>query len=410
MAMSLADEHANISDDPAEQPDVEAMLSDDIDFDAVVRLNHWQSPSEYYQTVPERTQAVVSSVVASDERLRDELRYEYLPRLLEEETLLAWKRADPDYINLLRQKFLLAGKVVAADATISRYETLSLVGAQIAISRVGYHQRSPNQYASNLMYWGQEVPKQPTAKEVVEALRSRGKKLKEKLPSLVLDALSKYMERRVLLEVPEGTFKFIQGPMFPHAMLSGLGYRHAMMTCLDLIAQLIDDGNYATIVSKDSHRDLELLGIALDAGEYLIVRDGVEVLNAYLYGDGADGSKANYTSQPVEKYGGKSQLQVFGDFQKQYGPKVVQGILRAHPMSRPYVFYCNRDRVDEAVHLLLADAAHTGPRGFPMLLDLADQYCSGAFKASEYTSRMNAEFARAAGGSGLYQSERTTRD
>jgi hypothetical protein len=70
----------------------------------------------------------------------------------------------------------------------------------------------------------------------------------------------------------------------------------------------------------------------------------------------------------------------------------------------------NRDRVDEAVHLLLADAAHTGPRGFPMLLDLADQYCSGAFKASEYTSRMNAEFARAAGGSGLYQSERTTRD
>jgi hypothetical protein len=45
-----------------------------------------------------------------------------------------------------------------------------------------------------------------------------------------------------------------------------------------------------------------------------------------------------------------------------------------------------------------------------MLLDLADQYCAGAFKASEYTNRMNTAFAKAAGGSGIYYSERSTRD
>jgi len=79
-------------------------------------------------------------------------------------------------------------------------------------------------------------------------------------------------------------------------------------------------------------------------------------------------------------------------------------------MSPPFVFYCNEDRLHEAVHMLLADAANTGARGFPLLIDLADQYCSNAFRASEYTNRLNAEFARASGGSGMYQSERQTRD
>lgn len=387
----------------------EAIFSEDIEFEEVVNVQNWQSLSDYYQTMPVRTQAIVESVVESDERLKDELRNVYLPRALQEGKLLAWNTANRQLIDLLRQKKLLAGKVVAADATLARYETLSLVGAQIAISRVGYHQRTANQYASSLMYWGTEVPKQATPGQIVEALNSRGKGRKQKLPSLVLDAISKYMERCVLLDAPSGTFKFIQGPMFPHAMLSGLGQRHTMLTCFNLIAKLIDDGNYATIVSKDSHPDIEILGLALEASEYLVTRDGKAVLNAYLNGDD-EGGGAGFSNVKREQYGGKSQIEVFEEFRDTYGHKVVQGVLRAHPMSRPYVFYCNADRLEEAVHLLLADAAHTGPRGFPMLLDLADQYCSGAFKASEYTNRMNAAFSKAAGGSGLYYSERSTRD
>lgn len=383
-----------------------ALFPEDIDFDEVVSERTWQSLPDYYQTMPGRTQAVVELVVEQDKRLREELRHDYLPQL-------DWRRANSKYIRALQQKKLLAGKVYAADATLSRYETLSLVGAQIAISRVGYHQKSPTQYASSLVYWGTEVPKKATAKDIVDALSSRGKELKQKLPSLVLDAISKYMERMVLLKTPVGSFKFIQGPLFPHAMLSGLGSRHTMLTCFKLIGELIDDGHYATIVSKDSHRDLEILGLALDAGEYVIIRDGYKALDAYLSGDNPEGNGeggANYSRQPVAKYGGKSQIAIFEEFRDTYGPKVVQGVLRAHAMSRPFVFYCNKDRLDEAVHLLLADAEHSGPRGFPMLLDLADQYCSGAFKASEYTNRMNTAFAKAAGGSGIYYSERSTRD
>jgi hypothetical protein len=135
----------------------------------------------------------------------------------------------------------------------------------------------------------------------------------------------------------------------------------------------------------------------------MVVNTGTEVLDEFL-------SAAHYTRTKIDEYGGKTQFELFREFQNEYGPKVVRGILRAHRMSPPYIFYCNLDRLPEAVHLLLADAANTGPRGFPLLIDLADQYCSGAFKASEYTNHMNAEFARASGGGGIYQSERSTRD
>jgi hypothetical protein len=253
------------------------------------------------------------------------------------------------------------------------------------------------------MHWGKELPRQTSAADIAQALRSRGKDLKDKLPNVFLYALSLYKERQVLLDTPPGTFKLIQGTIFPYEMLVGSGKQFTMRTCLKLLGDLIDDGNYATIVSHEADRDTILFGTALEAGEYIVVGTGTDLLREFE-------DRAHYTTTPIAEYGGKSQKELFEEFRRRYGPKVVQGVLRAHRMSRPYIFYCNADRLEEAVHTLLADAANTGARGFPLLIDLADQYCSGAFRAGEYTSHLNAEFARASGGSMMYQSERSTRD
>lgn len=382
--------------------EIDDTFAEDLDFNSIIDPVNWQPPGEYYQTMPAATRAAVSAVVESDERLRQELREVYFPDLLRAGALKLWEKANPRYISALQEKCLYTGQVVAADATLAKYETLSLVGAQIAVSKVGY-QGSTGQIVSNIMHWGKELPRKTTAAEIAAAIRSRGKELKERLPNLFLYALALYKERQFLLDSPDGTFKLIQGTIFPHELLSGSGKQHTMQICLELIERLIDDGTYATIVSKDTHRELLGLGLALDAGEYIVVNTGTEVREEFLSG-------AHYTRTKIDEYGGKTQFELFREFQNDYGAKVVQGVLRAHRMSPPYVFYCNQDRLEEAVHMLLADAANTGPRGFPLLLDLADQYCSGAFKASEYTSHMNAEFARAASGSGMYQSERTTRD
>lgn len=382
-------------------PEVDATFDSNLNFESIVDPASWKPPGEYYQTMPAAARAAINLVVESDGQVRRELREIYFPELARAGKLL-WESAKPEYIEALQRKRLYTGQVVAADGTLARYETLSLVGAQIAISRVSY-QGNTGQFVSNIMHWGKELPRNTSAADIVAALSSRGEELKNKIANIFLYALMTYKERQVLLDTPPDTFKLIQGTLFPHEMLSGAGKQHILLPCLKLIGALIDDGAYATIVSHDSHRDLLALGLALNGGEYIVVRSGEEILNQYL-------EKAHYTDTNIPQYGGKSQKEVFNEFKNAYGKRVVQGVLRAHAMSPPYVFYCNQDRLHEAVHILLADAANTGPRGFPLLIDLADQYCSGASSASEYTNRMDAEFARASGGSGMYQSEQSTRD
>lgn len=396
-------ENTVVVTDPDDMLQIDEAFSSVVDFDHIVDRSNWHNPGDYYRSMPTKTRNIVQRVVASDDLLRNELRKVHFPDLVREGTLMAWSRANPDYVEMLKQKKLFTGQVVAADGTLAKYESLSLVGAQIAISKVGYR-GSTGQIVSDLVYWGKEVPNNPDIHAIVEAIRSRGKALPKKLPNLFLYALMTYKERQVLLESPSEHFKLIQGPVFPHEMLSGSGRAHAMVTCLDLIGRLIDDGNYACVVSNTSaYRELKMLGLALEPGEYIVVRTGTDLLEQYFVG-------ANYTDTPIPKYNHRSQKNVFRQFQREYGDKVVQGVLRAHPLSPPYIFYCNADRLDEAVHILFADASNTGARGFPLLIDLADQYCSGAFKSGEYTNYMNAEFSYAAGGSGIYMSERTTRD
>ncbi|MFL6215828.1 MAG: hypothetical protein ACJ74J_18235 [Blastocatellia bacterium] len=388
--------------DPNSESEVDETFDNSLDFESLVDPTSWKPPGEYYQTMPAAARAAVSRVVESDGQVRRELREVYFPEFARAKGNFVWEKANPQYIELLQRKRLYAGQVVAADGTLAKYETLSLVGAQIAISRVSY-QETTGQFVSNIMHWGKELPRNTSAADLVAALNSRGEELKNKIPNIFLYALMTYKERQVLLNTPPGTFKLIQGTLFPHEMLSGAGRQHILLPCLNLIGALIEDGAYAAIVSHDSHRDLLALGLALDAGEYIVVRGGEEILNQYL-------DKAHYTDTAIPQYGGKSQKEVFSEFKERHGRKVVQGVLRAHALSPPYVFYCNRERLPEAVHMLLADAANTGPRGFPLLLDLADQYCSGTFRPGEYTSHLNAEFARASGGSGMYQTERSTRD
>jgi hypothetical protein len=169
---------------------VDAEFGQAIDFDSAIAPEKWQPPGEYYQRMPKATRIAVSSVVASDDRLRRELREMYLPEL-ERSGQVQWRRADTRYIEALKDKKLYTGHVMAADGTLSRYATLSLVGAQIAISRVGY-QGNTGQFVSNLMQWGEELPRQTSALDIARALRSRGKAVRDGLPNLFLYALTLY--------------------------------------------------------------------------------------------------------------------------------------------------------------------------------------------------------------------------
>ena len=162
-------------DESRVQAEIDEISANTLDFDSIIDPANWQTPGDYYQTMPATTRTLVRRLVEEDERLRQELRAMF-PEMVRTGSLLRWERAIPQYIETLQRKRLYSGQVVAADATQSRYETLSLVGAQIAVSKVSY-QHSTGQIVSNIMHWGKELPRHSTAKEIVEALRSRGEEL-----------------------------------------------------------------------------------------------------------------------------------------------------------------------------------------------------------------------------------------
>src|SRR5260370_29881234 len=338
----------------ADELGVDEAFDRESDFESIIAPRNWRPPGEYYQVMPAEARRTISTVVASDERLRKEVRETYLPHLEQAGTIRCWEKANPQLIETLQRTMLYSGRVFAGDGTLVRYATLSLVGAQIAISKVSYR-GGTGQIISNLMHWGQELPRTVTVADIVQAIKSRKKIHGESLSNLFLYALMTYKEREVLLDTPPGMFKLIQGPIFPHEMLTGAGRSKIMVTSLDLIKQMIDDGDYATIISSSSDSHLLDLGMALNAGEYLVVDTGEDVLMDFLYEDGDPSNqlKAHYTTTEFPEYGNKSQLHIFKDFMKDYGPRVVRAVLPAHRMILPYVFFSNPDRIDVPLHILL---------------------------------------------------------
>ena len=63
-------------------PHIDETFENELDFDSLIDSTSWQPPGQYYQVMPKSTRSAVETTVGSNERLRQELREEYLPALL----------------------------------------------------------------------------------------------------------------------------------------------------------------------------------------------------------------------------------------------------------------------------------------------------------------------------------------
>jgi hypothetical protein len=100
--------------------------------------------------------------------------------------------------------------------------------------------------------------------------------------------------------------------------------------------------------------------------------------------------------------------QALNDFKDDCGTKVVMGLYRASWLAPPQVFYAHEDHVHEAVLIAMADSVLQEHRGFPMLIDLADNMCKTMFGADHFEASIQLAYA-AAGDPFSYLSERQTR-
>ncbi len=95
-------------------------------------------------------------------------------------------------------------------------------------------------------------------------------------------------------------------------------------------------------------------------------------------------------------------------FRDVVAPQIIVGIYRATKLAPAQVFYAHVEHADIAGHIALADSVLQEHRGFPMLIDLADNVCRGVFGGDALTGPVATAYADA-GAPWRYASERTTR-
>lgn len=301
----------------------------------------------------------------------------------------------------IHRGLLFNGGVTACDGNSVVHDTLPLTITQIGLCLVSYsgaqnawlHQLFRRDLASHMNDPVEEVLAVLERREKREAQGYEGNDLSD----LARRGLMTYLERAVLREKASSNWRMGHGSVAPYEILTGLwsSQRQAIRRSLEVIRwYVLEHKRFVFVPSAPRKKHWLTIGNALRPLEYAIVQTLETELESLVKNGGY--REASGVKQEMEK------------FQQEIGPQVVVGLYRAWEAAPPYLFYAHADYADLAAHIALADSVLQEHRGFPMLIDLADQVCKTNLGADSFTSSVQMAYANA-GEPYRYLGERETR-
>ena len=156
---------------------------------------------------------------------------------------------------------------------------------------------------------------------------------------------------------------------------------------------LLDQQQWVYVPSAPHDAELLTLGQALHAGEYAIVERADAKLRALLH----SGSAEVRRRQDLVR------------FLSDAGKAIVRGVYRSSELAPPVLFYAHKDYTHAAALVALSDSTLQEHRGFPLLIDLADRICAGAFARHALVSQIDALIASTSSSPFQWLGERHTR-
>jgi hypothetical protein len=122
------------------------------------------------------------------------------------------------------------------------------------------------------------------------------------------------------------------------------------------------------VPSDTTEQHIKTIGDALEPLEYAVISDTEDYLKRIREGH-FRGEWANAMERDLARF--------IDDVKSQ----VLVGAYRATPFAPAQVFYAHRDYVHEAARIAISDSVHLDHRGFPMLIEMADNMCRTYFGA-----------------------------
>lgn len=375
--------------------------------DVLLDLDTWRSGSDLAEIYRE-VNRIVSEATAQEDKIQEGIRAAIFPRLANRCPGGGVYRAKTPLLEQLHQNLLFAGKVEVCDGTNVPFHSLPLTMMQIGVVLVSY-KGDENTWVQRMYRREVTVSDQDPIGAAVAAVEGRfgghsydadsgeEETPRDKVARLVRRGIMAYVERAALLEKATAPWRMGHGNPLTVELLNGSGLPQLAERSLVMLRQLVLDHRRFLFVPSSSPNYLLTIGNALAPFEYAVV----ETLEHYVL---------NVIRSQAERYVPlpPDLIDALRRFAKDVGSQVVRGLYRASPLAPPQTFFAHVDHVHEAAHIALADSMMLEHRGFPLLIDLADQLCRMTFDNQSFTSI--ASLAQVdAGHPWRYRSERSTR-
>jgi len=385
------------------------------DLHQTLDVDTWRS-GEDLAAVYSRIDAEVREAVRQEKEHRKTIRELVFPRLAEYRGSpkgAGVYRADQDHLERIHRGILFNGGIEAADGTLLSHDSLPLTIFQIGVSLVSY-QGQQGVWSHRLFRRDLRISGGDPTEEVLRLLERRERRdglnqaaRRDTLSRLARRGILSYAERAILLRRSQAIWRMGHGNPAPFELVTGSGSLDLMIESTRIIRELVEGHRkFLYVASEPNDRFLLTVGDALRPLEFAIVRTLRDAIYRTV-------EHIHYRSQHVRsdtRWDGHklTPYEWIQRFRDEVAPQVVVGVYRATRLAPPQVFFAHEDHADVAAHIAIADSVLQEHRGFPMLIDLADNVCRGVFGRETLEAPITTAYVEA-GVPFRYLSERQTR-
>jgi hypothetical protein len=353
-------------------------------------------------TIYERIIAEVQDAIAQENDVRAEIRQRVFP------LLGVYHGAPPgagkyeasiEDLDRVYRGLLFNGGVEACDGTQLAHDTIPLTILQIGVCLISYR-GDQGTWVQRLFRRDLRAASDDPTTEMLELLERRQLRgglnqsnRRDTLSELARRGIMAYGERAILLRRSDAPWRMGHGSPAPWELLTGSGSLDLMIEATKVLRELIEGHQkFVFVTSEPSDRVLLTIGQALRPLEFAIVgtlKERIEriVANGHYRGDVSVDHRWDGKEVSAQRW-----IETFRD---QVAEQVVVGVYRATDLAPAQMFYAHRDHADIAAHIAIADSRLQAHRGFPMLIDLADNVCRGVFGSETLAGPVSAAYVGA---------------
>lgn len=276
------------------------------------------------------------------------------------------------------KQLLSSGEVVGIDGTIATHKTVTGTMAQLGVVAVNYlNEKIQHSYFISEAKYKQDI------EEVTEYLYSH-EPLNKVVSGPVLRAALQVKERELgLNDQFRDKFKIYHGPLVPFEMLANPGRAELKIldVTVDILDKIIMNRKCFSIVSRSQNDAYIRMGLSLNPGEYVQLKKSV----------GLEIIEDRSLLKDKDRWREEDFLKV-NSFINKKAMYIKVGVIKIS--HRPYVFHAHEEIFDLAAEIIYTDSMFQKEKGFPLLIDYADNLCSTYFKASDFNKIIEYQLAK----------------